>query len=156
MGSEIRHRYFPKLVVSALVCVVVALLVPQSALAAETDAEATQCEPIPEETPVFYPSIQRTYVVEKGTCGTDRASVIEILGDKIEGPGFSCEVFNSRSAGTGLAAFETKCRIGEKEVAGELLLDLGNHPDHFALVLPGEEGWLSLYTCDNPHLRLSE
>ncbi len=102
---------------------------------------------------MFYAAIQRTYVLGEGLCGTPNPELIIIVGDRVEGPGFSCEAFSRvPGAGTGMEEFQVACMMDGQKVEGVLTLDLGNAADHFSLLLPRAGDWFSLYTCDNPHL----
>ena len=78
--------------------------------------------------------IQTVYATEKGACG--------------RGPKSRVEITEGRIAGTGLIAYpDALCTLDGKKSLVVIALDLGNFQDHFKLMLPGRNNWLSLYPC---------
>jgi len=91
--------------------------------------------------------ILTTYATTKGACSGDPQKLVELAENRITGPGFSCTLANGRPAGTGLVAYDGTCTVDGANTPGTIALDLGNYSDHFKLLLPGRDGWISLYPC---------
>lgn len=127
--------------------------IPGMAGASGTTDSEPDCVSTIADQPIFYGSIHRTYVLQEGLCGTANPKLVTIEEDRIQGSDFSCKA-SARvpGAGTGMAAFDVACQVGEDMAVGILTLDLGNAADHFRLLLPDAVDWIALYTCDNPHL----
>lgn len=85
-----------------------------------------------------------SYATKEAACSA--GNLIKWTNQGISGPGFNCTLGDSRSAGSGLAAYESACVIDGTNVNDLVVFDLGNNPTHFSVALPGKE-WVSMYPC---------
>ena len=65
----------------------------------------------------------------------------------IEGPNFVCILGAPQQAGTGLEAYESKCKQADRVHLGALTFDLSNTADHIKISLPPKQDWITLYPC---------
>lgn len=91
--------------------------------------------------------LQTVYATTKDSCHTSKESLITVLGRSVHGPGFDCELSDSRPAGTGLSLFVAQCKINDVAVSGDVVFDFGNYADHFEVSIPNNDDWLALYPC---------
>ena len=91
--------------------------------------------------------LQTVYATKSGSCKTSKESLVTLLSQSIHGPGFACELGDSKPAGTGLILFSAQCKINDAAVSGDIVFDFGNYDDHFEVSLPNNDDWLTLYPC---------
>ena len=85
-----------------------------------------------------------TYATQKGGCAA--GPLITWTETSISGSGFKCTLGESRSAGSGLAAYNGTCKVDGTSVTDMVVFDLGNSPERFSLAVPGKD-WVSMYPC---------
>ena len=85
-----------------------------------------------------------TYATKKGGCAA--GPLITWTETSISGPGFKCTLGESRSAGSGLAAYNGTCNVDGTAVTDMVVFDLGNNPKRFSLAVPGKD-WVNMYPC---------
>ncbi|MCY0148906.1 hypothetical protein OEG84_14640 [Hoeflea sp. G2-23] len=90
--------------------------------------------------------MQTTYATKKGGCAMTE-KLVTISQGNIAGPGFECTLSNPSPAGTGMEAYDSVCSVDGAEVTEVMAFDLGNNRDHFAVAIPGRDGWMDLYPC---------